>query len=366
MIKKSIFITLAIFGLSSFADMQEGTDYVSNVVSGSDGESGFMGSISFRGQWGFGEQNHDVSYRARLGWTGDVNEEVQWGVVLSSHTEQGFTSIDLHDVHFEQAYVSYSPVEGFSLTAGKKGWVPDFHKIGVLYSEQIYPMGVMLKYKQEIENDSSFYAKVKLYNLDDEKNDPLAKGTTLKGKLGGDWSLGEEMKAGVYVSALYDGLFNKKTATTTTTAAEEGDKEEGTKATTTTSTTAKTLAQAGFHISASSMAVPVGLFGIYLSDVSSVGDFKSYTAGVSVGNANSINSVEMGEFGLAVSYYDINDDDFTVAWMNEDYVKGAGNKGVAVRAQYNPWDNTNLVAKYARGMGEGSANSFIGELTYMF
>ena len=339
--KKCLFIVLAFFGLNAFADMHKGMDHMSNMMS-SDGESGLTGSFSLRYKpMGFDEEDVDeLTYRARVGWMGDVNEAVQWTVGLSTETEQNFGGIRLGNIRLEQAYVTYLPVEGLSIKVGKYGWVPNFHKSGVLYSEQLYKSGAMLKYKYNVEDMAHWYGKLAVFHLDE--NAPLADGVTVKAKAGGHFSFSEDMTVGVYVAGLHDGLM-----------------KEG-------AHTAKTLGQFGVHFGVSSMQAPLGVFAAYLTDFEGLSEFNSYTAGLSVGNAGKATSTEMGEFGVAVNYYKIAETDLLVSWLNEDYVNGAG-EGVAVRAQYNLWDNTSLVAKYAHNLAGGDdANNLIAELMFVF
>ena len=344
--KKCLFIVLALFGFNVFADidMHTGVDHMSNMM-GEDDDSGFMGSFSLRYKpMGFSEENiEDLTYRARIGWSGDINEAIQWAFALSTDTEQKFGDISVSSINFEQAYVSYSPIEDLSFTAGKFGWMPDFHKKGILYSEQLYFTGAFLKYNHATDDDmAKFYGKVAAYKLDDKHNKPLKGGVTLKGKLGGHYYFSEDMMAGLYVSGLFDGVHKGSDHT------------------------AKTLGQLGFHLSASTMPVPVGFFGVYLSDGEGLTQFRSYIAGLSVGDAGKADSTEMGDFGVAFNYYDINEEDYTVQWLNEDYVSGAG-KGFAVRAQYNLYDNTNVVAKYAHNLAGGEdAHNLVGELMFVF
>ena len=340
--KKYLFILLALFGLNAFADMHTGMDHMYDMVDSS-GESGFTGSFSLRYKpMGFDEKDiEDLTYRARLGWNGDVNEAVQWNVSLSTETEQNFSAIGLSNIKLEQAYITYTPMEGLSVYAGKYGWMPDFHKKGILYSEQNYYEGAFIKYKHMMD-DNHVYVKVAAYKLDEGENKPLADGVTVKGKLGGSFGVADGMTLGAYVSGSHDGLV----------------KEEG--------HTAKTLAKAGMNFSTSAMPVPVSVFATYLTDANSVGEFKSYIGGVSVGKAGKANSTEVGDFGLAVNYYDIQESDYTVEWLNEDYVASAGN-GVAVRAQYNPWDNTSFVVKYAHNLAGGdNADNVVVESMFVF
>ena len=240
----------------------------------------------------------------------------------------------------------YSPMEGLFVKVGKYGWLPDFHKKGILYSEQLYHTGALLKYKQVMGDMADWHLKLSAYNLGNGDNAPLSDGLTVKAKVGGNFALSDGVKAGLYVSGLHDGLMKT----------EDDDSP------------AKTLAKLGVNVSASTMPIPVSFFATYLTDVDKVADFNSYSAGLSVGNAGKANLTEMGDFGLAVNYYKIDEGDFTVKWLNEDYVAGAG-EGVAVRAQYNPWDNTSLVAKFAHNLSPGNdeeANNFVGELMFVF
>ena len=395
MIKKSIFIVLAIFGFNSFAEMHE-VDHMSDMVSeaGVDEDSGFAGSVWLK--YKHGGQPTNFSYRAHLGWSGDVNEAIRWGVGLRSNWEEKLTGPRLpNTVYLEKMYVSFSPVEGFSITAGKRSWKADFHKKGVLYDERLNPAGVFVKYKQDAGDDADFYVKAAFYELDNSVSAPLAGGSTLKGKIGGNFAVAEGMSAGVYVAAIYDGLLKDERATA---AASTGidDKsgesknntgKQGNENTATASSSssssgdAKALAQVGVHFSSSSMAVPVGAFGIYVTDAQNIGDNHSFTAGFHVGNAGSAVSGDAGDFGVAVSYYDIKTGDHTTRLMHGDYVlapttldvivpKDLDFKGVAVRAQYNVWDNTNAVVKYARNLGEKQdgvdQNAIVGELTFHF
>ena len=342
MIKKSIFIVLAVFGLSSVADdMHTEVDHMSDMVSDSvEEESGFSGSVWLKYKaLGFPEEEA-LSYRARLGWSGSVNEAVQWGVGLSSALEQYFKTPSLVGVNLEQAYVSYS-VEGLSITAGKYEWKTNFHKSGILHDERLYPEGVAVKYRYTANNEARVYGKIAMYELDDNFNGPLAEGATIKGKVGGSFPISDGMKGGIYASAVYDGLFKD----------EEVEPQ--------------TLAQVGVHFSASNMAVPVGAFGVYVTNVKKIG--KSFTGGVYVGNTGAVGpGEESGDFGVAVSYYDIGETDLDTELLNRDYVSGAG-KGIAARAQYNLLNNMNFVAKFAYNLDGGEdASSLVGELTCYF
>ena len=345
--KSFLFVVLGLFGFNTLADMQMGMDNMSDMVHNSgenmmndvEDEEGFIGSFSVRYKvLGFEEGADPVSYRARIGWKGDVNDLVKWGVVLSTNTEQAFSSLGLQNVSFEQAYVSYSPVEEFSLKVGKMEWMPDFHKVGVLKSEQIYVEGVNAKYKYDMSDVGHVFVKVGAYRLT-EGNEPLRNGTTLKGKLGAKLSV-SDLDSYMYAMGLYDGLL----------------KDDGVH---------NILTQAGLSVHSSSMAIPVGVFAHIMSDVNSFAGL-SYTAGVSTGKAGSAFSTEQGDFGLAVSYYKVDTEDYRVSWLNEDYVQGAGS-GVAARVQYNAWDRSSLAVKYAYNLnGDQYPNNLVGELTFAF
>lgn len=348
MIKKSIFIVLAVFGLSSFAGMHEGMDHMSDMMNSSGEEAGFKGSVWLRYKAPLGEGvEGESSYRAHLGWAGDVNEMISWNVSLSSTLTDrtaGFTpfgKVGLVDVHLEQAYVSYMPMDGLSITAGKRGWSPNFHKVGLLYDEWLFFEGVSLKYKHAGE-DMKFYAKVAAYELDEAHKGPFTAGTTLTGKVGGHFGVSEGMHLGVFASATHDGLF----------------KDEGVEA--------KTLAKLGLNLRASQMPVPAGLFAVYVTNVEGLTDNHSYTGGVYVGTAGHVGG-EANDFGLAVSYYDISEGDYNTALLHRDYLAGAG-KGLAVRAQYNVAENTSAVAKLTHDLGEDvtNKNSLVGELVFQF
>lgn len=353
MIKKFVFVVLAAFGFSSVADMHSGMDHMSDMA---DSEGGMSGSIWIKYK-ALGEyQGADsLNYRARLGWTGDLNEAVQWGVAVSSSADgQSFYTPALfsvtdedHKSYFklEQAYVSWVPVDGLSFSAGKKAWDTSFNKTGVLYDEDLYPEGFSIKYSQSIGNGNGIFAKLCTYNLDEAYSGPLEAGTTLTGVLAGSFAVADGIVGDLYVSATHDGLLKDA------------------------SHTAITLAKVGVQLSTSNRSIPAGLFGAYVSDTEDFGAQHSFTGGVYVGSVGTVGPGEMGEFGLAVSYYDLTASDYNSTLLNTDYVKkgAASLKGVAVRAQYNVWTNTNLVAKFAHDLDGGDdANNLIGELNVNF
>ena len=374
MIKKSIFVMLAVFGLNSVADNHlgsSGVDHMSDMMQShsNEAEDNFVGAFELKYKV-LGEESNVPSYRVRLGWKGEVNEMIKWGVGFSSKIEQSFRAPSLNTLKLEQAYVSYTPAEGFSIKAGKYGWKPKFHKKGILYDDDLYPAGVYVKYHTG--NDTSrFYGKVAFYNLDADFKGPFSEGAVLKGKLGGKSSLSSEVTGGVYASVEYDGLLKS----------EEIQADP------------KTLAQLGVNFGTSSLAVPAGVFGVYATDAQNFSANHSFTGGIYFGSAGTPTSGEVQDFGVAVSYYDIHKNDVNTDFIDTDYVsafKKSGvvssptegdnasvasvasvdsARGVAVRAQYNLWDSTNIVAKYAfnlKGSDNQDAHSLIGELTFNF
>ena len=358
--KKFMFIVLALFGFSTIADMHSGMgmdgmgmDHMSDMVgdtedrpnhmSEKESDSGFVGSFSLRYKpIGFVvEGEDDVSYRARVGWKGNANDQVKWAVVLSTDTEQSFSTLNLGNINFEQAYVSYNPIENLYVKVGKMSWTPDFNKVGVLMSEQIYKEGAKVKYSHDVSDNSKVFGKVGAYRLVGGANAPLQDGTTLEGKVGVKFDV-SDYETKVYAKGVYDGLFKE-------------DSKDG-----------QILTQAGVMVQNAEMVVPVGVFAHYLANSDAFGD-PSYTAGVSVGKAGKFTDTDAGDFGVAVSYYDVDGSNYRTAWLNEDYVQGAGS-GVAVRAQYNVWDNSSLAVKYAYDLGDNveEENNVVAELAFVF
>ncbi len=359
MLKKSIFVVLTIFGLNSVADTQ-GTaevDHMSDMMhsdSSSEEESNFSGSVELKYKVPVdGEGMGDASSRVRLGWKGDVNDVVHWKAGVTSGVEQAFNSPSVSAIHLEHYSVSYTPVEGLSVVVGKHAWQPKFHKTGVLYDDDIYPMGGYVKYHYS-DDATKVYAKVATHVLDEEYKGPLNAGVpVVKGKVGGKYTV-SDMHAGAYVAGEYDGISEADNKTT--------------------------LARVGVYGGAD-MVVPVGVFGVYVTNVDNVTANHSYTVGGYVGNAGTPTSGEAMDFGLAASYYDIYNTDYNTALLDTDYVAAAGvagekatrgvagdggrAQGVAVRGQYNIWDSVNVVAKYAYDLGAKNHN-VVGEMTFNF
>ena len=347
MIKKSIFVVLAMFGFNSVADMHTGSDHMSDMMSSSGDveEAGLTGAVELKSHV---LDDLRSSYRLRMGWKGDVNEQIQWGASVSSGLEQAFATPALEALGLSEAYVSYKPVEGLSFKAGKYNWRTDFNRTGVLYDDDIHAGGVAAKYHHGDRDSNHAFAKVALYNVAEVNKGPYTNDTLLKVKVGGHYAMSEDMVGGAYASVEYDGLFK----------ADDNTAED------------KTLAQAGVNLAVSSMAVPVGFFGVYVTDVGDIGKNHSFNAGVYVGKASTPHSDEAGDFGVSVSYYDINEADHNTTLVDTDYIAAGTGKGIAARAQYNVWDNTNIVAKYVRNMAKGVAddakNKLVAELTFNF
>ena len=381
MIKKSIFVILAMFGFHSVADMHEGSDHMSDMMSSSSSdveETGFAGAVELKSHV---LDDLRSSYRLHMGWKGDVNEHIRWGASVSSGFEQSFGTAQMFEnFGLTEAYVAYMPVEGLHFKAGRYNWKPNFHKTGVLYDDDIYAGGFAVKYHQGAKDNTHFFVKAVLYNLDphpfglghpilkmttEEANEqteaasseevtppspygPYTNDTLLKVKAGGHYAMSEDMMGGAYVSVEYDGLFK----------AEDNKAED------------KMLAQAGLNFTVSSMAVPVGFFGVYVTDINNMGDNHSFNAGVFVGKASTPQASEANDFGVALSYYDVNEADHNTNLMDTDYVRQGTGKGIAARVQYNVWDNTNVVAKYVHdltsGVKEDDKNRLVAELTFNF
>ena len=353
---KYIFIILALFGLNALANVEPETSAEPSMMDSADmkydkkmSEEGLMGAFSLRYKpMGFEEDADQLTYRARVGWKGAVNDAVNWGVSVSTEFENNFKT-GLDDLSLDQAYVIYNPAKGFYIKAGKMGWIPSFHKVGVFMSEQLYLSGLGIKYKHELENDGKAYVKLAAYNntkkdTDEDGNEVSDEDVLVMGKVGIQYNT-SDIETGVFVGGIYDnGLF-----------VAEGEDSQ-------------TLAQAGLNIGSSSMLpVSVGLFGLAVTDVSDLGGALSYNAGIYVGNAGKPDSAEMGDFGLAVSYYDINPAGLITEWLNEDYVNGDEENGIATRAQYNPWDNVSLAIKLAYALGKEADNTnLVGELMFVF
>ena len=362
MIKKYIFLVLATFSLSAVAGMHDGGSHMSDMAKDSDVGLGGAFELKYKA---LGENVGDsddgapaLSYRWRLNWSGEVNEEVNWKVGLSSSKELELTA-GPKNVTFEQAYVSYKPffAEGLSVTVGKKEWKPKFGNTGVLYDDDHYFFRASVKYHYG-DDDWRVYAKLKYYELNESLRGPFKSERVVKAKVWGHYSFFDQATLKAYLSAEL-GLPSELSSFSLT--------EE------------VALAQVGAKLDVPDVIaeeVPFGFFGAYLTNVQGIADSHSFHGGAYVGRAGSPYSTKRNDFGLAVNYYNLNKADFNTKLVDTDYVwssKEAGGRdseGVAVRAQYNVWENINAVVKYAYDLNppseESDPHNLVGELTFLF
>ena len=340
--KKYIFIALAFFGLSALAGM-----------GASDSAEGFNGSIELKWRhaaesWG------NFTYHGRVGWTGSVNDVIQWGAGFSTlgkenPVETPFASYDFAGIAWEQAYVKYTPVDAFSIKAGKHKKYSNFNKYGVLVDgDELYPTGVMAKFKHEVAAATNVYVKAGWHEIGAKyagiwgENDGVASGWVGVHSDGDSWNYG----VGVGAQSNQVGA---------------GD---------------KTLVVAKLGVGSSDLiGVPVGVFAVWASNASEFGA-GTHTAGVHVGDAS-----ETQGYSVAVSYYNISSNDWNSAIVDNDYVTrtvgeeggnvaGGDASGVAAKLQYNPFDNTNVAVKYNWAMAQGedgeASHGVVGELNFNF
>ena len=278
-------------------------------------------------------------------------------------------------ISIEQAYVAWKPVDEVKIKVGKYGWKTNFNKAGVLWDEDVYKEGAFIKYKYD--NDGQKY----FVKVGAEKNvgngdykAPFAEDTQIYAKIGGMWEM-DGVSIGAYAGVKTEIQESEDTAF------KAGELPQYAQATTPTNGTDATdgdtgapiLVKIGASIDATDFQVPVGVFGTYVSD-SDFGANQSYSVGAYVGSAGSVGPGDAGEFGVSVNYYDITATDYQVGYLNTDYglnaSSGAYNNGVAVRAQYNVFDNTNFVVKVGHSLveeeAEGEATTVVGELNFNF
>ena len=298
-----------------------------------DEASGFSGSFELKYKGDLGDLGNVDGFttRVRAGWAGEVNDMVMWKLGLSSDIEKRFGGYELNIMYLEQAYVKYMPMDGLSVKAGKFGWHPSFAKTGVLYDDDLYAEGVVAKYKYD-----AYWAKVAVVNLTDEYSGPFSSGAVVKAMVGTKQNVaGLSVKA--KVGSMYDGLFGGN---------------------------GLALATAGVHVGVPHLGIPVSVSGNYITDVSDPLTNDTYTVGVNVNESNAVNNVSVG-----VNYYNINNGTWSLDVVDTDYVKtNSDTTGVAARVQYNAWENSNLVVKYAYSL-DGTAydpNNIVGELTFNF
>ncbi len=402
MFRKLIFIALGSFAFSSHgADMPISSDrnllsdtapVTAEAMEGGEAE-GFYGSfeLKYTGGSGAGEDakwGHGFSYRTRASWKGEVNEAIKWGLGLSSQIAQNFDgNYGLQPINLEQAYVAYKPADGFYIKAGKFGWRTHFHKTGIFYDDDLYAEGAIAKFHHSA-GDNKFFVKAGIVKLQQsgaedalqqaeaaaaaaaaaegstgaeaalsglgalasaaEKKDwggPFSHSNLIKAMAGGHFQTGD-IHTKVKVGVQNDALFKKDGA---------GD--------------ATTLVNAGLKVAAHNLAAPVGVFALYSTNTEDFFKFKdkdAYTAGVFVGKAGCSKSAgEANEYAAAISYYTFGDGTaWNTALADTDYANSG--KGIAVKGQYNVWDNTSIAAKYAHGTGDTKSKKLVGELTFNF
>ena len=342
--KKYIFIALAFFGLSALAGM-----------SASDSAEGFNGSVELKWRHVADSNWGNSTYHGRVGWTGNVNDVIQWGVGFSTPVEVAFSNYGFEKIHWEQAYVKYTPAEAFSIKAGKHKKYSGFNKYGVLVDDdELYPTGVMAKFKHEVAAATNVYVKAAWHKIGADyagvwgANDGVASGWV------GVHSDGDSWNYGVGVGAQSNQV---------------GDGD-------------KTIVVVKGGVGSSDLVgIPVGVFGVWASDAGEFGA-GTYTAGVHVGDTS-----ETHGYSVAVSYYNISANDWNTAIVDDDYIvqaapvapadggeaagtgEGVNASGVAAKAQYNLFDNTNIAIKYNWAMAEGDgedSQGIVGELTFNF
>ena len=336
--KKYILTALAVFSLSALAEM--------NVAGQSESSEGFNGSVELKWRYVDGDAGK-FTHRARAGWTGSVNDHFHFGVSFSSPVEAGFNTYDLTAIHLEQAYVKFAATEWFHLKGGKYEKHSGFNKYGILVDDDLYTEGVKAKFNYEVAPAVYFYAGVSAEKTGDNyaglwgENDAVTSGWLGVKSDGDAWNY--SVSAGVKSNKAFDGD--------------------------------KNLAVVKASVGAGDLGgVPAGAFGLWSSDVGELGA-GTYTAGVYVGDAS-----ETHGWSVALSWYQVDADHWNATLIDNDYVAGTsetdeeGNttvtafegSGVAVKAQYNPWDNTNFALKVNWAKDADDAIGAVGELTFNF
>ena len=331
---------------------------VTEMADMSEDVGGFNGAVELKyknqdmtsNDSGFG----NVSYRARAGWTGSVNQYVKWGVGVSSHIEQPFSGYELKGVWLEQAYVKYAPIEHFHLKVGKSHWRTNHHHTGVLVDDDLYKEAVSAKFHANVTEGTKVYVKVAGVNNSGNDvaqggghaklNGPFKEGFLTVGKVGVRSDVGPAVvKAAVGLKADHF-------------ASGEGEN--------------RTYGSA--YLSAGSddlggMGVGGGLFGVVGGNTDL--DNWTYTAGAYVGSKK---PEEANDYSVAVSYYNVSSKSWNTGQMDTDYVAAASNEttgdgnGVAARVQYNVWDSVSVVGKYSYVMKPTDSHNVVGEVTVSF
>ena len=317
MFKKILLSVACAFSLSAVAmDMSEG----------------FSGSFELK-------YRHDLStndlgpitYRARTGWMGTANDLIKWGIMLSSDEEAGFSSSNFQNLNLEQAWVSYSPLKSFRLKIGKFQMRQMPNVYGALYDDDYYAEGVMAKFMHKINDGTKVYVVATHTDLDgygDFDNGVTRISLGVKNRMN---NVGVHAGLGAESDQLVA----------------DGAQET-------------TYARGFVSVSTQQMSVPLTLFGM-LSASTDDFDNKSYTAGIQVGKAQAVRDVS-----VHISYYDVAEHSWAVSGIDSDYFTGAGN-GVNVKAQYNLFENTQVVAKYNYDLSsDDNEQGLVGELTVNF
>ena len=354
--KKYIFAVLAVFGLNALAEMGMADEDA----------GGFSGSVELKYRHDVkGGGVGDLSYRARAGWTGNVNDLIQWGLGFSSDIEAAFNTYHLGGVHLEQAYVNYSPVKQFALKVGKYERYSGFHKYGVLVDDDLYSEGVKVKFHHEVSPAVGVYVKAAVESVGEEyagiwgANHKTAKGWAGVHSEVNDWKLG--VGVGAETNKIPSG-----------------------------SDSAITLFQGKVSVGSGALGMPAGVFGFASSNADNLTDVKgaTYTVGAHVGDTS-----ETHGYSVGVSYYNVAGTSWNTAVVDTDYLwkqeatvadstvtdagetageavadaTGSGvatKKGVAAKVQYNLFDNADVVAKYNYTF-DGD-HGVVGELTFKF
>ncbi len=331
MFRKCILLLSVFFGLSTIAGANTG-------MSG-DEASGFSGAFELKYKADLsdgGDKLGVFTHRARVNWAGEVDNMVMWKVGLSSNLESNFGNFGLEEIHLEQAYAAYMPLDGLKVKVGKFAWNTSFEKTGVLYDEDLYASGAVVKYHHDM-----FYAKAALIDLDGTYKGPFREGGVVKVMLGTKQDVsGVDVSASV--GAVYDGLFKEDTDTTESV----------------------TLAKAAVHVDVPHLGIPVTVGGSYGVNVATQLENPTYMAGVHVNQGDSVHN-----FSVSVNYYDINETTWNTSIVDTDYIAaGSSSNGVAAKVAYNVWENSSVVAKYAYNLADGATNphNLVGELTVNF
>ena len=173
MFTKLAFSALFAFGLYSFADdtsMQMASSMpiqeVTEMAEIADDVGGFNGSVELKYKYNSSSEDNEageVKYRARAGWTGTVNQDIKWGIGVSSNIEENFDGYHLKNLWLEQVYAKYTPVEGFWIKVGKSQKKTNHHWSGVLHDDDLYEEGVSAKFHTDF-GDTKFYVKAAVVN----------------------------------------------------------------------------------------------------------------------------------------------------------------------------------------------------------